>query len=140
MKKVLFFIIAMVCAALNVQASISVWPTSTNGVEGYGIYDWDNPGDIAAFLNGSYQGTVYYDNKADANWKTDLLERVKAAETVKLGGNADSPKEPIGTADLQALEHRAESDKRKHGEKSQASQPGGLIFSENPERIMSGHQ
>ena len=104
MKKVLFFIIAMVCAALNVQASISVWPTSTNGVEGYGIYDWDNPGDIAAFLNGSYQGTVYYDNKADANWKTDLLERVKAAETVKLGGNADSPKEPIGTADLQALE------------------------------------
>lgn len=104
MKKVLFFIIAMVCAALNVQASISVWPTSTNGVDGYGIYDWDNPGEIAAFLNGTYDGTVYNGSAKDDNWVTDLLPLVKAAETVKLGGNADSPKEPINTDDLKALE------------------------------------
>lgn len=104
MKKVLFFIIAMVCAALNVQASISVWPTTTNGVPGYGIYNWDNPGDVAAFLDGTYQGDVYNGSNKDDNWVTDLLPLVKAAETVKIGGSADSPKEPIGTADLQALE------------------------------------
>lgn len=105
MKKVLFFIIAMVCAALNVQASISVWPTTTNGVSGYGIYDWDDPGEVAAFLNGTYDGTVYNGSAKDDNWVTDLLPLVKAAETVKLGGNADSPKEPINTDDLKALEN-----------------------------------
>ena len=94
----------MLCVSIGAWASISVWPTSTNGVDGYGIYNWENPGEIAAFLNGTYDGTVYNGNDADANWVTNLLPLVKAAETVKLGGNADQPKEPIGTADLQALE------------------------------------
>lgn len=103
MRKLLLL---LVCALVSIgtRASISVWQTSTNGVDGYGIYNWDNPGDIAAFLNGDYQGTVYNENDADADWVTNLLPLVKTAETVKLGGNADQPKEPIGTADLQALE------------------------------------
>ena len=94
----------MLSVSIGMRASISVFPTSTNGVNGYGIYNWDNPGEIADFLSGNYQGTVFNDGIEDVNWVTDLLPLVKAAETVKLGGNADSPKEPIGTADLQALE------------------------------------
>ncbi len=103
MRKLLLL---LVCALVSIgtRASISVWPTSTNGVDGYGIYNWDNPGEIAAFLNGTYEGTVYNGSAKDDNWVTDLLPLVKAAETVKIGGSADSPKEPIGTTDLQALE------------------------------------
>lgn len=104
MRKLLLFF-AMFCVSIGAWASISVWPTSTNGIEGYGIYNWDNPGEIAAFLNGTYDGTVYNGNDADADWKTDLLPLVKAAETVKLGGNADQPKEPINTDVLKALEN-----------------------------------
>ncbi|MCR4853362.1 MAG: leucine-rich repeat domain-containing protein [Prevotella sp.] len=104
MKRYLLSVMLCVCASIGAWASISVWPTNTNGVDGYGVYNWDDPGDVAAFLNGTYTGTVYNRNDEDADWVTDLLPLVKAAETVKLGGNADQPKEPINTDDLKALE------------------------------------
>lgn len=101
MKRFVLSVIAFVCVSIGMHAAINVWSTSINGQDGYGIYGWENPGDIAAFLGGTYDGVVFNNGSEDANWATDLLPAIKSADAIKLGGGASG--EIIGTADLQAL-------------------------------------
>lgn len=101
MKRFVLSVIACVCVSIGMQAAINVLTTNINGQDGYEINGWENPGEIAAFLNGTYSGDVINNGSPDANWATTLLPTIKSAKAIKLGSGASS--ESIGTADLQAL-------------------------------------
>lgn len=89
--------LVLLTVSLGMRAAINVYSTSETigGVQynGYGIYDWENEGEIAALLAGTYSGTV--------NWNGASLDALKLAELIKIGGNSDG--EPLGNTDLQSL-------------------------------------
>lgn len=102
MKKLLA-LLAVLFVSIGAKAYINVYQTNINGKSGYGIYSWSNPGELAQFLNGTYDGTVYGATGKISDWQTSLLPSVKTAEAIKIGGSDDNPKELINGDDLAAL-------------------------------------
>lgn len=96
MKKYLLLIISMVCAVTGAWAQINIWPTTQNSVSGYEICSWENAGDIAKFLNGTYEGTVNYNGSSAT---PEDIATIKSAAMIKLGRSS----EILNQDDIEAL-------------------------------------
>lgn len=79
----------MLCVSIGTWAGPEIWSRTQNGVAGYGLYGFQAD-EVAAILNGSYEGTI------GGNGTVDDL---KAAAFVKLG----STNESLSQADIEAL-------------------------------------
>ena len=95
MKRILLFLITLVCVQIGAWAAITISPAnvSVGGTtyQGYGIYGAQE-GELAQLLNGTYEGTV----------SGATLDQLKSAEYIKVGSS--STPNVLGDADLAALE------------------------------------
>ena len=87
----LFTLLMLLMCSLGTWADVSIYSRNQNGIDGYGIYDFQ-PGDIAALLNGTYTGAI---NSAS----TGTIEQVKTCTMLKLGNGS----EKLNQADIEAL-------------------------------------
>lgn len=82
-------------AAITVSAISETFGYQGATYQGYSISGWENEGDIAAFLDGTYSGTI--------NWPNDVnLNTLKSADLIRIGSGASG--ESLGDADLQSFD------------------------------------
>lgn len=113
MKRYFLFVMLCVLAVTQARAVINIYTITGgnggNGIKygnnyddiagGFGIYGWENAGDIAKLLNGEYDGTVYLDGQVVS--ASSVISNLANAVGVKLGG--DETPEALNDADLAAL-------------------------------------